>query len=246
MCRSRSTPLGPTGQDVRPKITVKYTRRPDDSGWLEILLSSTKKRAPLCEYTKLEMAAERNGRTFFRIADGNSDYVGEEGSLKDENTNKYLADGGPSGPATISVRYLGAPSDENSPFKGHLKQQWAEITFNGNKAQVTLNSVWNGNFVPILPGTHMIMAPDTSHGNISTAGYRQATPGLRCTDVWFPIQLSGSTMNSSRYIHPGHLSEGCVTVHELTKWNALYDYLIASRVPTSNGKLVGRLIVRAS
>jgi hypothetical protein len=90
----------------------------------------------------------------------------------------------------------------------------------------------------------MIMAPDSSHGNISTAGYRNATSGLRCTDVWFPIELAGTAGNSSRYVHAGHLSEGCVTVHELTKWNALYDYLIASRVPGPGGKYVGNLMVR--
>jgi hypothetical protein len=227
-------------------LPIKYTRRPDDSGWLAILLSSNNQRASLCEYTKVEIRREQGGRVFFKVADGNSGYVGDEASLKKENADKYLVDGAPSAAATVMVRYLGTPTEEDSPFKGHLKQQWAEVSFNGNKAQVTLNSVWDGTYTPIPAGTHMIMAPDTSHGNISTAGYRQATPGLRCTDVWFPIQLAGTSGNSSRYIHAGHLSEGCVTFHELTKWNAVYDYLIASRVPNSNGTLVGNLIVHTS
>lgn len=227
-------------------LPIKYTRRPDDTGWLAVLISSTHQRGALCEYTKVEIFAERAGRVFFKIRDGNGAYVGDEASLTKENADKYLVSAGPSGPATMTVRYLGAPSEEDSPFKGRLKQQWAEATFNGNRATVTLNSVWDGSYTPIPAGTHTIMAPDTSHGNISTAGYRQATPGLRCTDVWFPIQLSGTTGNSSRYVHAGHLSEGCVTFHELTKWDAVYDYLISSRDPGSNGKFVGRLIVRTS
>lgn len=246
MCRSRSAPPGPVGVDTRIKVRIRFTRRADESGWLAILLSRTNGRAALCEYTEVEITGERYGRLFFTVADGNSDYVGQEASLTQEAADKYLANDGPAGPATVVVRYLGAPSGEDSRFKGHLNQQWADLLFNGRSARATLNSVWDGRYTPIPAGAHMIMAPDTSHGNISTAGYRQATPGLRCTDVWFPIQLSGTDGNSGRYIHMGHLSEGCVTVHELTKWNGLYDYLIRSRVPRSHGKFVGNLVVQTS
>jgi hypothetical protein len=87
------------------------------------------------------------------------------------------------------------------------------------------------------------MAPVRSHANQSTSGYRSAVPGLKCTDVWFPIQLEGQSGNSGRYIHAGHLSEGCVTVYELAKWTAMYEYLIASRLPGADGRFVGTLIV---
>ena len=63
-------------------------------------------------------------------------------------------------------------------------------------------------------------------------------------DVWFSIGLMGSTTDSSRYIHAGHLSEGCVTVHQLERWTALYGYLISRRVPGSNGKRIGTIEVR--
>jgi len=186
---------------------------------------------------------KQEGRLFFKIADGNSGYVGEEASLKRENAGKFLTNGPPSGPATVQVSYSGSPADEVSPFKGSLKQQWARLHFGGNHAVVTLNSEWLEH-TPIPAGTHIILAPDQSHANTSTAGYRGATVGLRCTDVWFPIQLAGNAGDSGRYIHVGHLSHGCVTVHELTKWNAVYDYLIARRVPGSDGKFIGSLIVR--
>jgi len=225
-------------------VQVKYTRRADDNGWLAVALSGSRQLGFLCEYTKVELIREVTGRIFFRIADGNSDHVGKEASLKKENADQFLSDGAPGAPAIVQVRYSGPAAEEVSPFKGRLKQQWAQAGFDGDHALITLNSVWGGQYTPIPEGTHRIMAPDTSHGNISTAGYRAATPGLRCTDVWFPIELAGTSGNSSRYVHAGHLSEGCVTVHELTKWNALYDYLIASRVPGSGGKYVGNLMVR--
>ena len=225
-------------------MAFKYTRRADDSGWLAVMLSATKQLGFLCEYTKVEMLKEEGGRVFFTVSDGNSDHVGKEASLKKENAVRFLSDVPPGGPATLQVRYTGAPVEEVSPFKGRLKQQWAEASFNGVQAQVTLNSVWGTSFTPIPVGAHMIMAPDQSHANISTAGYRSATPGLRCTDVWFPIQLGGTTGNSGRYVHVGHLSEGCVTFHELAKWDAVYDYLIASRTAGSGGKYCGNLMVR--
>jgi hypothetical protein len=227
-------------------MLAKYTRRPDDSGWLSVMLSAGNRRIAVCEYTKVEIKGERDSRVLFRIVDGNSGYAGKEASLKVESAHRYLMNEGPLSTATVSVQYLGMPSEEDSPFKGPLRQQWAEFSFNGNKAKVTLNSIWNERYTPIPPGTHIIMAPDSSHGNISTAGYRQAIPGLRCTDVWFPIRLSGTHSNSGRYIHAGHLSEGCITVHELEKWNAVYDYLIRSRLPNSNGRFVGTLVVRST
>ena len=223
---------------------IKYTRRPDDSGWLGVLLSASSSLGFLCEYTKVEMLKETVDRAFFRIADGNSDHVGKEASLKKENADKFLADIPPSGPATLQVCYAGPPSEESSPFKGSLTQQWAKAEFNGKQAVVTLNSVWDGTFTPIATGAHKIMAPDNSHANISTRGYRSATDRLRCTDVWFPIQLKGGVGNSGRYVHVGHLSEGCVTVHELKMWNDIYDYLISRRIPGPGGRFVGDLIVR--
>jgi hypothetical protein len=223
---------------------VKYTKRGDDTGWLRVRLSSPARDVFLCEYTKVEISREEGGRVFFLIAEGNTDHVGKEASLRKQNADIFLKDTAPGGPATMEVSYTGAPAEEVSRFKGRLKQQWAQATFNRAHAQVTLNSVWDGTYTPIPAGNHKIMAPDVSHANISTAGYRSATPGLRCTDVWFPIELSGSRGNSSRYIHVGHLSEGCVTVHELTAWNSVYDYLISHRLPGNNGKYVGNLTVR--
>jgi len=220
---------------------LKYTRRPDDSGWLGVLLRDTGTLGFLCEYTAVELSHDTSERTFFRIADGNTAHVGKIASLKKQNAARYLSGAGPGGPAAVRVKY-GARSEEVSPYKGKLDQQWGNADFSKSHAQVTLNSDWTGKFTPLPPGNHRVMAPDQSHANISTAGYRTAIPGLRCTDVWFPIELEGIPGNSSRYVHAGHLSDGCVTVHELTQWTAVYDYLIACRSPGTDGKFVGTLI----
>lgn len=224
-------------------MTDRYTRRAEASGWLSVRLTRSGQLASLCEYTKVSVTRETSERTFFTIADGFI-AVGEEASLAKANAAKYLSATGPSGAATLTVTYKGAPSYEDSPFKGRLLQQWAELEFAGQKATVTLNSVWDMGFTPVPPGMHAILAPDYSHTKTSTAGYVQATPGMIGNDVWFPIGLSGSLVNSSRYVHVGHLSDGCVTVHQLERWTAIYEYLITHRMPGSGGKRVGSLVVR--
>jgi hypothetical protein len=223
-------------------MSKKYTRRADQSGWLAVKLSKTGLLASLCEYTQVEVLRRVNQRIYFKIMDG---YVspGEEASLTEANAARYLVTIGSAGTASLSVLYQGTPAEEISKFKGKLTQQWAKLSFNGQTALVTLNSVWNGSYSPIPLGMHSILTPDYSHKGISTSGYVTATPGMVGNDVWFPIGLNGSMQNSSRYIHVGHLSEGCVTVHELEKWTAIYTYLISHRVHGSAGKKVGQLIV---
>jgi hypothetical protein len=221
----------------------RFTRRAEASGWLSVRLSKTGQLTSLCEYTRVNAIRETNGRTYFTIADG-SIAVGEEASLTMANAARYLSADGPGGAVAVVVTYAGAPAEEVSTFKGKLRQQWANLSFGGQTATVTLNSIWNGSFQPIAPGTHAILVPDYSHKAISTAGYAAATPGMIGNDVWFPIGLLGSSSNSSRYIHVGHLSEGCVTVHQLEKWAALYEFLISHRVENSDGKRIGSLVVR--
>jgi hypothetical protein len=221
----------------------KFTRKAEASGWLSVRLTKGGTLTSLCEYTRVTNLRESGGRTYFTIADGYIS-VGEEASLTSANAARYLSDTGPGGAASLIVQYDGAPKEEVSPFQGRRLQQFATLTFGTQTAQVTLNSIWNSSYHPITPGKHNILGPDYSHKEISTAGYVSATPGMIGNDVWFPIGLMGSTANSSRYIHVGHLSEGCVTVHQLERWSALYEYLIARRVPGSKGKLVGTLDVR--
>jgi hypothetical protein len=237
---------GPTGhQSLGQHNNIKYTRRADEDGWLAVLVESSKTRIALCEYTKVVILQETPARTFFKISDGNSGYIGATASLSRQNAEKYLLPGGPFAPARVNVKYEGSPSPEDSPFKGHLLQQWAKLTFPGGTATVTLNSVWDGRYTPIAAGSHKIMAPDYSHAAISTLGYRESAPPgqIRCTDVWFPIEVQGTPSNSGRYIHIGHLSEGCITVHELLKWTSIYDFLISRREPESAGRYIGNVAV---
>ncbi|WP_080963180.1 hypothetical protein [Pseudomonas fluorescens] len=233
----------------RVGVTTKYVRRADDKGgWLGVkpLFPYKYDRVYLCEYTKVIMLRADSEYTAFKVMDGNGEYVGKEVALSNSNVPLYMSDVGPekSG-AIVRVKYSTLQDNVESKIRRlFFRQQWAVATFAGLSAQVTLNSVWNGIYTPIPPGKHKIMAPDYSHAHVSTAAYRAAHPGkVLCTDVWFPIALEGTKVNSTRYLHVGHVSEGCVTFYELLKWNPLYDYLINKRVPNTAGKFIGELIV---
>ena len=88
---------------------VKYTRRPDDSGWLKVLLSRTLAVGYLPEFTRVEVLRDIGDRVHFRVADGNTEYLGHEASLKKVNANRLLSDVGPTVPESVQVRYQGAP-----------------------------------------------------------------------------------------------------------------------------------------
>jgi hypothetical protein len=60
---------------------------------------------------------------------------------------------------------------------------------------------------------------------------------LQPDQIWFPIEYG----NNSRFIHLGNISEGCVTVISLDKWNAVYQAIISHRVPGTN--YVGKIII---
>lgn len=233
----------------RVGVTTKYVRRADDEGgWLGVkpMFPYDFDMVFLCEYTKLAVLSVDGRYTIFKVLDGNGEFVGKEVALSNGNVPLYMSDVGPEQVgAVVRVKYADLQENVESDIQRvSLRQQWAKASFGGLNARVTLNSIWDGRYTPIPPGRHRIMAPDYSHAHISTEGYRSAHPGqVNCTDVWFPIALEGTVVNSTRYIHIGHVSEGCVTCYELIKWNLLYEYLINKRVPGSKGKFVGELIV---
>lgn len=225
-------------------VDTRYVRLPEDTkGWLLIKLSPSHTDAFICEYTKVTMVKSEGGRTYFKVADGLGS-VGLTASLSDENAKRLLLKTPPSmAVATVKVQY-GARKEEHSPFKGPLLQQWGTLNVGSQPITVTLNSRWTGEFTPIPAGVHRIMAPDYSHAESSTLGYRNTHPGrIKANDVWFPIELAGTKGNSTRYVHIGHLSEGCVTVHQIERWNDVYNFLISHRLPNTDGKYVALLEV---
>lgn len=92
-----------------------------------------------------------------------------------------------------------------------LLQCSGEIRCLGMKISITLSSRWRtaSKFYEPLPiGDYNLLAPDYPHTGLYSRFYRPDPNHGMFDLVWFPIEYD----NNSRYLHMGHLSEGCVTV----------------------------------
>jgi hypothetical protein len=196
-----------------------------------------KQRLPLYNYTKVKVLKTTGGRTYFEVLEG--EHKGKTLSMGDENARQYLGDTAPvESLAKINVAYGKYEKDWVSPVKGKLSQQWATLTTpTGAKARVAMNSVWGREYTPLPPGTYSILVPDAPHDGNMTTYYRSLESTLQYDQVWFPIEYG----DNSRYLHIGHLSDGCVTVTDFKQWMGIHEYLLSHR--SKDRKYVGTLSV---
>jgi hypothetical protein len=222
---------------------IHYVNKVPVSGWLSVAVKSSGALVPLLEYTKVQITEIAHNRVYFQIMDGGQ--KGITASLAENNANEYLGSTPPKqAGARVIVKY-GKIEEIFSKAKGaKYKQQTATLSVDGVSASVTLNTDLGaitvaGGFKPIPPGIYKILVPPHPHDKNMTAFYRtHIEPSLQSDQVWFPIEFG----DNSRFIHLGNISEGCVTVMELSKWNAIYKALIAHRTP--DGRYVGQLTVQ--
>jgi hypothetical protein len=221
---------------------IWYVNKVDTSGWLRVL-SDAGKDEYLYKYTKVMQIGRKAGRTYFKILDGHSN--GITASMKDANAAEYLGKIAPKKKAAMLTVTYGKYDDNwiSLPRGGQtLKQQFATVTINGVSANATMNSVWKedpewSNYYPIEAGAYDILLPDAPHKKGATSFYRKAEPKLVNDQVWFPIKFG----DNSRFVHVGHLSDGCTTITDIDKWAAIHEELISHRA--KDGVSVGKMIV---
>lgn len=120
--------------------------------------------------------------------------------------------------------YLGAGLHKGAAkVKFDIKKKQLWFGDRGPYSAITLDS----NPAPL--GTHDLEIPYEVHDLASH--YASSSP---YSTTWFRIGHSGD-----RFLHPGRISAGCVTVKELSIWTDLYNYLINSR--KNDGKSVGTI-----
>jgi hypothetical protein len=238
-------------QQVVTADIVRYVNKvPDDSGgWLKIRKEPYTEGSKaefefLYKYTKLMLLYQKGGRTYFKVVD--SHRKGLTASLADENATSYLGKTAPKQTGVELVVTYGQ-YDRNwksVPRQQTLKQQLATVTINGVTAQAAMNSVWKEdgpvwkNYYPIEPGTYKILLPDSPHKKSSTIFYQPFAKKLINHQVWLPIEFG----DNSRFVHVGHLSDGCTTIVDLDSWDAVYEQLISHRA--SDGISVGTMVVK--
>lgn len=217
-----------------------------DQGLITALIKNglSTSRADIFEYTHVLFLRREKGRVYYLIDDEGSIYNGKEASNGEAAFDRYFVKN--ISPViveevTIHLKYT-TPSRTYSNAKGfYYYQEWAEMKINNKVIQVSLNSVPH-EYTPIGPGTHKLLRPDYSHAEQGATGYIRFDPdNIYCCDAWFPIEINN--IKTSRYIHVGHVSHGCVSVYDISKWGEIYDYLILRRKDHSKSKYIGTIIV---
>jgi len=190
----------------------------DQTGWLRVRLESSGTIVPLPQYLKVLFDERRSRRDYFEIKEGS--HKGKQASvLQRSQTASWLGHPLPNYRAAV-----------NLVFK---KSEGTLTTPNGKLTAITDET----NQIP--NGTYPIQIPDFPHSI--------GRPYLSSTSkamTWFYLGIGNAVPGQGdRYLHPGRVSAGCVTVTDLTKWDALYSVLILSR--TYGGKNVGTLTVES-
>lgn len=221
---------------------VRYTNKVDsNSGWVQVKIGNQAGTVSLPKYTKVILLGSKSGRTYFKISDGH--HGGKTAHMATANAEVYLGKVAPKNTdAVMTVTYGNYVKGWKSVDGRIWKVQQAAASIAGVTANVVMNSVWRedpgwDDFFPIPPGTYEILLPDAPHAKVMTQGYVSYEPKLKMHQVWFPIKFG----DNSRYIHPGNVSDGCTTVIDLAKWEAIHEALISHRNKSGN---IGRLLVQ--
>jgi hypothetical protein len=239
-------------------ITTKYTRSVDTSGWLKVKLEPSGGFAFLCEYTKVLVQRSSGGRTYFLINEGI--YANKTASVADTNALRCLISYTRGTGASIRVKIKGRQEKKSTIREEDIKplnQLVAELSFLNKSIFITLDS--DVVFLetdptspnhdqlikskPLKKGEYKIMTPMIPKDKAYTDRYRTHRNGysdLKYDVVWFPVEDKES--RNSKFIHVGHLSEGCITIYDFSKWNDLYQYLITNRMDV-NGKYIGTVTI---
>jgi len=179
-------------------------------GWLNVKREPSGAIVALPEFIKVEVTSTQNGRDYFIVQEGV------------ERGNRFSVKAG-----NLKAGNPGYRTAANLQFSPSRKV----LTFPGG--QVT---AFTDDENPILAGLHPIQIPDFPH--IFGSAYMGKS---RYSKTWFYLghgrAISG---NNDRYLHPGSLSAGCITV-DPAMWTTLYQYLILCR--SGNEKTIGNIHV---
>jgi hypothetical protein len=99
-------------------------------------------------------------------------------------------------------------------FSGTTIKAFTTITVPGTSAAQVL----------IKAGEYWLKIPDAPH-----LGGQHYTGRCKSPSTWFRIVHAAGGYYGERYLHPGQVSAGCITVLP-EGWDKLYDYLINARI----------------
>lgn len=190
----------------------------DPSGWLRVKLEPIGTIVPVPQYIKVSFNERRGGRDYFRIEEGA--YLGKNASVAQK---------------TASSSWLGKPlpAYRGAANLKFIKGEGKLITPIGTLSATTEAAN------PIANGVHPIQLPAFPH-DLARSYIPRASKAM----TWFYLGTGNAIPGrNDRYLHPGRISAGCVTVTDLSNWDRLYNQLILSRA--IGGRNVGTITVHS-
>jgi hypothetical protein len=188
----------------------------DSRGWLKVKLEPSGQIVSLIEYLQVEFIERRARRDHFRIL---------EGVYKDKLASVAQK--------SASESHLGKPLPAyGSAADLEVSISDQELKYSGKTVPIVVSSS-----SPPSVGTHRIQIPDFPH-TLGSTYLSQTNYALN----WFFLGVGRATASNDRYLHPGRVSAGCVTV-DPSKWTELYRYLIQRR--SGDGKSIGSVRIRS-
>jgi hypothetical protein len=188
-------------KDVPEERCLVMSAQGDVKGWLMVTLE--KKGIVQIPYgLKVMWEGIKDRREYFTILEGV--YKGCKGSVSvDSKLNKSRFDKTivhqPSGRIKIDLAQQALWYGGNGPFNAFSGGNFTSAT-GGKKIKYT----------PIPKGTYNLRIPDYPH--VIPNGGRDYGKFTQYKDTWFCTTAIGNDSTYSRYLHPGELSDGCVTV----------------------------------
>ncbi|MCR5884017.1 hypothetical protein LRS03_14615 [Rhizobacter sp. J219] len=179
-------------------------------GWLKVKREPSGVVVALPEFTKVDVTSSQNGRDHFIVQEGV-----ERGN-----------------PFSVIAGHLKAGNPGyRAPANLEFSLSRGLLTFLGGQVKAVTHTR-----NPIPAGLHPVQIPDFPHS--LGEGYMAQS---RYAKTWFYLGQGHAVRgNNDRYLHPGSVSAGCITV-DPSMWTSLYQYLIRCR--SGNAKTVGSVSV---
>lgn len=172
---------------------TRYVSKVEPEGWLEVR-PATGVNISLPYGLKLDLIETKGGREYFEILEG--PYKGVKASVRQK---------------ALGQSYLLAKLGHSPGGLVQFDRKSQSLYFGGRGPFNAFSGGGFQGFTPVSQGSHQLSIPPYP-ARATRQAYGRWT---RYHRTWFRI---GVDINGSRFLHPGAISEGCVTVRQF-----LYD-----------------------
>jgi len=192
---------------------IAYVDEVLPNGWFTVIVDGFG-RQDIPEGTKVKLLRQENGREYFRIL---------EGRFKGKLANVSMKGG------------LFGLLAKSRFIRTNIHKIGAKLTFIIDGKRLVIEGLghfeaYTSTTNPIPKGVYPLEIPDEIH-SLGTHYLRDSKYAKTCFRIG---------RNGDRYLHPGIISGGCITVTDIHRWTDIYKFL---RYRRDNGD-IGKVVVK--